>query len=95
MESEKQWKTDNASHLRGLRLEFRRYVRWSESWDHDHCAACWATFAEGAGPDVQQEGYATGDDYPRGACYDWVCQKCFVELKEDMGWSAAQGHHIP
>jgi hypothetical protein len=36
----KKWRIDNASHLKGVRLQLRRYTRWSESWDHDHCAAC-------------------------------------------------------
>jgi hypothetical protein len=53
---DKQWRIDNASRLKGLQLQFRRYARWSESWDHDHCAACWAEFAEFEGPDIQHEG---------------------------------------
>ena len=63
--TDKQWRIDNASHLEGVRLQLRRYARLSESWDHDHCAACWAKFAELEGPDIQQEGYTTGDGYPR------------------------------
>lgn len=86
----KQWRIDNASNLRGVRLQFRRYTRWSESWDHDHCAACWAKFAEFEGPDIQHEGYATCDD-PRGAGYDWICQSCFDDLKDDMQWTMAKG----
>ena len=85
---EDQWRIDNARHLRGLRLQFCRYTRWSESWDHDHCAACGAKFAEHDGPDIQHEGYATCDDYKHGAHYDWVCPTCFNELREEMGWTA-------
>lgn len=89
---EEQWRLDNAGHLKGLRLEFRRYKAWSESWDHDHCAACNAKFAETDGLDIQHEGYATGDDYPKkGAQYEWVCQKCFDDLKDRLGWSSGQG----
>lgn len=87
---DKQWRIDNASHLKGLKLQLRRYTRWNESWDHDHCAACWAKFAEFDGPNIQHEGYATDDDYPKGACYEWVCQACFDDLKDDMQWSAAE-----
>jgi hypothetical protein len=83
-----QWRIDNAQHLKGLRLQFRPYARWSESWDHDHCAACWKKFAESEGEDIQHEGYATGDDYPRGACYEWVCSDCFNALKNEMQWTA-------
>jgi hypothetical protein len=82
-----QWRIDNASHLKGLRLQRRRYTRWSESWDHDHCAACWAKFSEFEGLENQHAGYATRDDYPKGAGYEWVCQSCFEDLKEDMRWS--------
>jgi hypothetical protein len=87
--SDKKWRIDSVSHLRGLRLQFRAYRRRSESWDHDHCAACWAKFAEFEGADIQHEGYATCDDYPKGACYEWVCQACFGDLKNDMHWTVA------
>jgi hypothetical protein len=45
-------------------------------------------FAEFEDPDIQHEGYATGDDHPKGAGYEWVCRTCFDDLKEDMRWSA-------
>ena len=83
----KQRRVDNARHLTGLRLEFHPYTRWSESWDHDHCAACWTKFAEFEGADIQREGYATCDDYPKGACYEWVCSDCFNDLKDEMKWT--------
>lgn len=82
---------DNASRLRGYRLQFRRYVQPSESWDHDHCAGCWAKLAEYDWEDIQHEGYTTCEDYPKGACYDWVCCACFEDLKGDMGWVVAGG----
>lgn len=86
--TEKQWRIANASHLKGLRLQFRRYSRWRDGWDHDHCAACWAKFAEFEASDIQRQGYATSDDYPKGAGYEWVCQTCFDDLKGDLKWSA-------
>jgi hypothetical protein len=89
----KQWRIDNARRLKGIGLEFRRYARWSATWDHDHCAACQAKFAEFDGPDIQREGYATGDDYEFGAAYEWVCQTCFVELKPEMQWTEICGNH--
>ena len=85
----KQWRIDNARRLTGVRLQFRRYTRWSESWDHDHCAACLAKFAEFDGADIQHEGYATCDDYPKGARYEWVCSTCFADLQDEMKWTAA------
>ena len=33
-----------------------------------------------------KEGYATRADYPKGARYEWVCVKCFAELKGEMDW---------
>jgi hypothetical protein len=83
------WRVENAKLLRGLRLHRRPYKKWSESWDHDHCAACMAKFAEFNGPDIQHEGYATGDDYRKGAGYEWVCLSCFADLKDEMGWTEA------
>jgi hypothetical protein len=72
-----------------VRLQLRRYSKWSETWDHDHCAACWAKFAEFDSVDIQHEGYATTDDYSKGACYEWVCLTCFAHLKDEMKWVAA------
>ena len=82
------WRIDFARHLKGIRLQFRPYIQWNQSWDHDHCSACWAKFAEFDGPDIQHEGYATCDDYRFGACYEWVCTTCFDELKDEMQWTA-------
>src|ERR1700678_2397070 len=88
-ENPEAWRIDNARHLAGLTLRLRRYSRWSESWDHDHCAACWAKFAEFDAPGILHEGYATGVDYPKGAGYEWVCPTCFTDLAKALGWNAA------
>jgi hypothetical protein len=53
-----------------------------------NCAACGAKFSEFEGPESQHDGYATRDDYPKGAGYEWVCPTCFEGLKDDMRWSA-------
>jgi hypothetical protein len=92
--AKRQWRIDNASHLKGRRWHFRRYTRRGEAWDHDHCAACWAKFAEFEGPDIQHQGYATRDDDLKGAVYEWVCRTCFDDLKDDMGWSVADRPNI-
>lgn len=85
----KEWRITNAKPLAGRRLELRRYERWSESWDHDHCAACWAKFAEAYGPEIESVGYVTLADYPQGAGYEWVCVACFDELQAELGWAVA------
>ncbi len=84
------WRVDSAEHLRGLTLRREKYTRWSESWDHDHCSACWAKFAETGDPNVLHEGFATCEDYKHGAKYNWVCPECFSELRVEMGWTEAK-----
>src|SRR5437588_775461 len=43
-------------------LRFKKYSRYSELWEHEHCVGWWATFMETkALPDVLTEGYATDD----------------------------------
>ncbi|HEY3919439.1 MAG TPA: hypothetical protein VGL83_16745 [Stellaceae bacterium] len=86
-----QWRVDNARHLAGAKLHKCHYKRYSDPWDHDHCAACMTKFAEFDAPDVQHVGYATGDDYKFGANYEWVCPQCFAELKPVLGWTADEG----
>lgn len=81
------WRVENAKWLRGLGLRRKKFKKHNEQWDHDHCAGCWAKFAEFEGPEIQHEGYATCDDYKFGADYDWVCLQCFSDLKEEMGWT--------
>ena len=85
--SDPDWRMDFARHLSGVTFHWKRYQRWSETWDHDHCSGCWAPFSEDR-DDTLHEGYATGDDGPRGAEYHWVCATCFSDLKPELGWSS-------
>lgn len=75
------YRIDNAKWTRGAVLQFKKYVRYREGWEHDHCSGCWATFMEPGHPDVLTEGYATEDNYR------WICEECFRDLKEEMGWT--------
>ncbi len=59
----------------------------SVHWDHDHCAACFVKFAEFDGPGIEHEGYATTEEYPKGAGYHWICARCFADLGEELQWS--------
>src|SRR4029079_7337660 len=61
------WRLDQIRHLHGQKLVRKQYRRYSETWDHDHCAACGAKFSELDDPSHQHEGYATGPDYPKGS----------------------------
>lgn len=74
------WRIDNAKWTRGAVLHFRKYAAYREGWEHDHCEACWAKFAESGSPETLSEGYVTDDNYR------WICPSCFQDLKEDMGW---------
>ena len=85
MVPEDDWRLDFAKgHLTGASFRWKKYYRWSETWDHDHCSACWATFSLHDGGDYLKEGYAVtaGEDYA------WVCAKCFDDLKDNLLWSA-------
>jgi hypothetical protein len=74
------WRIDNAKWTRGAVLHFRKYTRFREDWDHDHCEGCWAKFMESGSPEILSEGYVTDDNYR------WICPQCFQDLKVQMGW---------
>ncbi len=81
------WRLMNAEHLRSLSFELKPYQRWSENWDHDHCAACFAKFAQtDVSEDALHVGWAAGEDHPHGAADDWICEDCFSELSVVPGW---------
>src|SRR5689334_3373700 len=78
--AEQDWRLEHLKtqpYLRGVSWARKTYRMPSPTWDHDHCVACWAKFAEEhIVPDSLREGYATTEDYPRGAEYEWVCIPC-------------------
>ena len=89
MVPEDDWRLDLVRHLTGASFRRKEYYRWSEKWDHDHCAACNATFSlheEGA---CLKEGFGVTADYKWGEDYEWVCAKCFEEMKDNLGWTEA------
>jgi hypothetical protein len=83
------WRVENAQHLKRLPLRRQAYKKWTDRWDHEHCAGCMAEFAESDRPDIQRAGYATTADYVHGAQYEWVCIRCFNDLKLELGWTEA------
>ncbi len=86
----KDWRLENLElqPLYGVRLVRKPYRSNRPDWEHDHCLGCWAKLMEPdvEGDDIIHEGYATTDDYPRGADYNWVCPSCFEEFRDAMGW---------
>lgn len=75
-------------HLRGQSFKWKKYYQHSPTWEHDHCAACWAKFilAEGG----LDRGYAVSADYKHGEDSAWVCKQCFGELREAMNWKVIE-----
>jgi hypothetical protein len=39
-------------YLSGVPLTLKKYTKWSETWDHDHCEFCMAKFMEEPGADI-------------------------------------------
>ena len=46
-------------YYQGATFRFTKYVAPCEDWRCDHCAGCWAKFAEYDGSDTLHEGYVT------------------------------------
>jgi hypothetical protein len=52
-------------------------------WDHDHCAFCWAKFAEQKEERFLNAGFTNG--------YHWVCASCFEDFRDRFGWRVESG----
>ena len=75
--------TNQMTYLKGVTLRRKRYTKYSENWDHDHCSFCWVEFCEeDSTPEhpAIHEGYATDDDYY------WICDTCFTDFRELFQW---------
>lgn len=71
--------------LAGAVLERRAYSPPSDSWDHDHCAFCWAKFMGSTDDDGSSLafGYVTiGSD-----AEDWICDRCFADFGDEFAWT--------
>jgi hypothetical protein len=96
--AEDDWRlTGQEAYLQGALFVRKPYRAYSEKWEHDHCAFCWAKFmdptfsAEHRGqveaePEILTEGYATTDEHRQGAGYHWVCPRCYDDFKERFDW---------
>ncbi|MDR1276542.1 MAG: hypothetical protein LBL72_09225 [Candidatus Accumulibacter sp.] len=67
-------------YLQNAILERKRYQRYSQSWDHDHCEFCWKKFSLEV-PGALQAGYATTDNVR------WICDACFEDFKSRFNWT--------
>jgi hypothetical protein len=81
MRGENDWRLrGQEKYLKNVPLWWKKYARYSESWEHDHCQFCWAKLMEEDYPDVLHEGYATEDNYR------WICEQCFKDFKDLFEW---------
>ena len=65
-------------YLKGLPLVKKRYEKYRDGWDHDHCEFCWRKFSERA--EDLNVGYATDDNY------HWICEQCFIDFNNMFQW---------
>ena len=66
-------------YLKRAVLTNKRYRKYRDDWDHDHCQFCGKKFSER--PDDLNVGYATNDDY------HWICEDCFRDFAQLFQWT--------
>ena len=84
--------TDQEDFLTGITLVRVPYEQWSQSWDHDHCAFCWAKFAPAhvaspPGEPFEREGYTNVDVPDTPDHYWWICAGCFEDFEVRFRWT--------
>jgi hypothetical protein len=85
-------------HLLNLSITWKPYRQRSETWDHDHCAFCWATFSDSrsasAAPGDLHEGYAVEAHVNQGRCvpadWEWICPRCYEDFKDMFNWHVSR-----
>ena len=78
--------------LRGYSFRFSAFTE-EVYCEHDHCCACWKKFADRDADDVQRQGFVTRYSIPDGSGstqWNWICENCFLQLRESMQWSVEQ-----
>lgn len=85
MREENDWRLQGQEkYLKGISLQWKKYAKHSENWDHEHCEFCHDKFMEEDYPDVLHEGY-TNEDSSR-----WICEQCFEDFKDLFDWEVMQ-----
>ena len=80
MREEDDWRLQSQEkYLKGVAIWWKKYTRYSERWDHDHCSFCWAEFSEDEAGALR-EGYTSEGDY------HWICEQCFEDFKDLFDW---------
>jgi hypothetical protein len=89
--------TDQEGYLKDAELTWRRYRARSDTWEHEHCAFCWAKFMDPEysdghrrfiedHPEVLTAGYTTTTAHERGEGYNWICADCLDDFAEAFNW---------
>jgi hypothetical protein len=65
-------------YLKGRDLIRKKYKKYRDNWDHDHCEFCGRKISERPGD--LNVGYTTTDDY------HWVCEDCFKDFAALFQW---------
>jgi hypothetical protein len=91
MSDEDDWRLGRQErYLQPARLCWKRYSRWSDEWDHDHCAFCWARFVAlddpQKGPNDLSEGYAVLSNGHFPDDYLWICATCYADFRGMFDW---------
>lgn len=81
--------TNQDEYFLGIKLYKRKYIRFNETWDHDHCSFCWGKFMVEDLPEVIHEGYASEDSN------HWVCEECFEDFKDLFQWEVIIDENDP
>ena len=68
-------------YLKSLALTWKKYIKFRDDWDHDHCEFCSHKFMEEGNTECFHEGYATSDNYR------WICKECFEDFRGEFDWS--------
>lgn len=68
----------HAERLAGVTLVHQPWESANPQNDHDHCAFCWAKFADY--DDCLHEGYSTEKRE------DWICEACFTDFRDRFQW---------
>ena len=63
-------------------LYYIPFTQFSESWDHEHCAFCFACIGENA-EDLHSGYYTFGLEISK---QEWICEKCFKDFSPLFKW---------
>jgi len=85
MDKRDDWRlTNQIGFLYNATLREQRWDVLPKVRDHDHCAFCWARFADAGIPEALQIGFATPDRY------HWVCKSCLADFREQFAWTVIE-----